>query len=192
MLRKKLRFWKNPSFDILLTALVTMVSMTNWLSAQSFQVRHDHSPWGACQGDLTISDQCIYFDSKTKEEHSQRWGWLDIQTVDRLSATRFSILTYQDQKWLLGRDRLWNFSIIGDDSEGLNNEYFDLIMQQLKRPVVNRQVREMEVEYEVPVKHLHTFGGCQGELRFSRDWIVYVTDRAQDQRSWRKRVEVAN
>lgn len=184
--------WKNPSYDIVLIALVTAVLTMSSLFAQSFRVRHDHSPWGACQGELTITEKGIRFDSETEEGHSQSWDWLDIQTVDRQSAERFSILTYQDQKWLLGKDRSWNFSMLHDESEGLSNERFDLIMQRLERPVVNRQVRDVEAEYEVPVKHLHTFGGCEGELRFSRGWIVYATDHARDQRSWRKQVEVVN
>ena len=82
------------------------------LAAEALHVRHDHDPWGSCTGELTIASDGIRYHSDDKDEHSRDWSWTDIQTVDRLSADRFSILTYQDQKWLLGRDRPWDFTVL--------------------------------------------------------------------------------
>lgn len=189
----KIQVWKNPSHSILFFALVTgFLMLSGSLFAQSLPVRHDHDPWGECEGELTITDEGISYRSETKEEHNRDWTWLDIQTVDRQSRERFSVLTYEDQKWLLGRDRPWNFTLRDPQSEGLSDNLFSLITTRLERPVVNREARTIEAEYEVPAKHLHTFGGCEGVLRFGPDWIVYNTDHTQDQRSWRRQVEIVN
>ena len=34
------------------------------------------------------------------------------------------------------------------------------------------------------VKHLHSFGGCEGTLRFTEDAITYVTENENDAREW--------
>ena len=39
--------------------------------------------------------------------------------------------------------------------------------------------------YEIPVKHLHTFGGCEGVLQFTQDSIIYATKNRKDAREWR-------
>ena len=35
------------------------------------------------------------------------------------------------------------------------------------------------------MKHQHTFGGCEGTLKFTEDGIYYVTDHKEDAREWR-------
>jgi hypothetical protein len=162
------------------------------LFAGSLRVRHDHDPWGGCGGELTVSESGIQYLSEEEPKHDQNWTWLDIQTVDRRSPDQFTILTYEDQKWLLGRDRPWDFTVLDSNSQGLSDDLFRIIMTHLERPVLNREARPVDALYEVPVKHLHTFGGCEGVLRFGKDWIVYTTDHAEDQRSWRRGVEIAN
>lgn len=161
-------------------------------SAGTLHVRHDHDPWGGCTGELAITSDGIRFHSDGKEEHTRDWSWTDIQTVDRLSTDRFSILTYEDQKWLLGRDRPWDFTVLDSGAGGLTDQLFALIRQNESRPLVDRVPRQIEADYQVPVKHLHTFGGCEGVLEFSRDWIVYKTDHKEDARSWRRDKEVAS
>ncbi len=188
------RFRKNPLLYRLFWAVVTVgfLSVGGAAAAGSIHVRHDHDPWGGCEGELTVDDSGIQYHSEEKPEHDRDWTWLDIQAVDRRSPDRFMILTYKAQKWLLGRDRPWDFNVLDPDSAGLSDDLFRIIMTRLERPVVNREARPIDVLYEVPVKHLHTFGGCEGTLRFGKDWIVYATDHAEDQRSWRRNVEIAN
>jgi hypothetical protein len=156
---------------------------------QSLRVRHDHDPWGSCEGELRIHASGIDFKS-SKEAHNRQWSWNNIQTVDRFSPTRFTVLTYQDQKLLLGRDQPFDFRVL--EGEGLADEIFDLILKNLPRPIVDRiEDDDVEIEYEIPVKHLHTLGGCEGILRFSEDRIIFVTDHQKDTRTWRKDQEVA-
>lgn len=161
-------------------------------AGETLRVRHDHDPWGSCEGDLTISASGIDYLPEDKEDHIRHWTWTDIQTVDRRSSDRFSILSYKDQKWLLGRDRPWDFTVLDPQSKGLSDQLFGLIRDNSPRPLVDRISRQIETEYEVPVKHLHTFGGCEGVLRFDKEWIVYETDREKDARSWRRNKEVVN
>ncbi len=167
-----------------------MVLFSSWGVSQSytFKVRHDHDPWGKCLGEMTVSPSGIEFRSD-KEEHSADWAWLDIQGVDRRSVSEFSILSYLDQKWLAGRDRSFDFKVI--EGQGLTDEVFLLISEKLKTPLVDRIVSRIDkVLYEVPVKHLHTFGGCEGILRFGPEIIVFDSNDEKDSRTWRRDHEV--
>ncbi len=149
---------------------------------QTYSVIHEKTLWRDRQhGQLEISDAGIrYTATKTKEGRS--WTYLDIQYFDRISKTEFVILTYDDRKLYLGRDRQYRFRIT--DGE-LSGAAFQTISARLGRPVTNRVLPDVtNVRYTVPVKHLHAFGGCEGELKFTKDAIYYVTDHAEDAREW--------
>ena len=167
-----------------------MVLFSSWGISQSysFKVRHDHDPWGKCLGEMIISPSGIEFRSGN-DDHSINWDWHAIQTVDRKSTFEFTVLSYRDQKWLIGRDRPFDFTVI--EGQGLTDEVFLLISGKLKIRVVDRIVSRIdEVLYEVPVKHLHTFGGCEGILRFGPEIIVFDSNDEKDSRTWRRDHEV--
>lgn len=174
-------------FEIILFAALAFPAAAP-APVQTLQVRHDHDPWGSCTGEVEISETGIEFRSD-KEEHSRNWPWIDIQSFDRLSSRRFSVLTWEDQKWKLGLDRYYDFTVLpeGDD---LTGEAFEKIRQSLKGSVTDRIPASVDFEYAVPVKHLHTFGGCEGQLRFGREWIVYETEEPFHSRTWRRREDV--
>ena len=152
-----------------------------FLSAETFPVIHRKTAWRDGKGTVEITDGGIVFTAK-KQKNSRKWSWLDIQYFDRISETEFNILTYEDQKRYLGRDRSYRF-VITDGK--LTDALFERISRHLGRPVTNRVVREpAKVLYRVPVKHLHTFGGCEGTLEFTRDAIYYVTAHKKDARQW--------
>ena len=160
--------------------------------AATLQVKHDHDPWGSCLGELTITSQGIRLAGKTKPEHTRDWSRLDIKTVYRHSSERFTIVTYEDQKLLMGRDRPWDFTVTEPTFGSLDDATFSIVLRQLERPVVNHvPAPAQQPSYGIPVKHLHTLGGCEGILLLSRDWIVYRTDHVKDQRSWRRTSDVA-
>ena len=168
--------------------LVVLTMITSFGLGQRIKVRHDHDPWGGCEGELVITDSGIEYRSE-KEKHNRNWSWTDMQTLDRFSPQRFTILTYADQEIFLGRDQPFDFTVLG--GEGLDDQVFAFLVEKLPRPVVDRNPAEEEaVEYEVPVKHLHTWGGCEGVLRFSKERINYQTDHKKDARSWRRDREV--
>ena len=155
---------------------------------QVLQVHHDHNPWGKCEGEFIVSEEGIEYRTK-KEDHNRQWKWEEIQSFDRKSPLEFSIVTYEDQKWTLGNDRRFNFSILLEQ-DSLSESTFRLIYSHLERPIVDRMAREIEAEYQVPAKHLHALGGCEGILYFGKEWIVYETDHAEDVRTWHRKREV--
>ena len=84
----------------------------------SFKVYHDHNPWGKCIGEMTVSPSGKKFES-VKEEHSIELGWTDIQSLERKSLSEVTILTYDDQKLLAGRDRPLSFLLLKDSNSHL-------------------------------------------------------------------------
>ena len=171
--------------------LVLVLFSGSWGLAReyTFQVRHDHDPWGECLGEMTVADSGISFVSE-EEEHSVDWMWTDIQAFDRRSESEFSLLSYKDRKWLAGKDRVFNFTV--EEGAGFSEEVFSLVEENLPVPYVNRiPVVEEGPVYEIPVKHLHLFGGCEGILRFGRELIVFESGNGEDSRSWRKETEIA-
>jgi hypothetical protein len=83
---------------------------------------------------------------------------------------------------LLGRDKRYRFLI----TEGeLTIEIFNEIRLRLNKPATNREFPGVvNAQYELSVKHQHTFGGCEGTLKFTEDGIYYVTDHKEDAREW--------
>jgi len=174
----------------IIAVLLILLGTPLCLAQATLKVRHDHDPWGACEGELVISASGVEYRTE-KEKHNRVWPWRDIQTVDRKSETRFTVLTYADQALLLGSDQPFDFDVL-PESPPLDDPTFDLISAGLSKPVVDRMPDQPKaVEYEVPVKHLHTLGGCEGTLKFGPELIVYETDNKKDARTWRRSPEVA-
>ncbi len=149
----------------------------------TFQVRHDHDPWGACRGSLVFSEAGIEYESR-HEKHSRQFSWGDIQSFDRISDNRFSILTWEDQKWILGLDRKFDFTVPPGE-EPLSQEAFELVEAHLERPVVDRVPSPVEPEYQIGAKHLHTWGGCRGRLLFTSERVNFESEDPRHSRSWR-------
>lgn len=191
MLNKMISFKCQASGRGIAGLLVGLV-MSGGLFAESITVRHDHDPWGSCTGRLEVTARGILYEPEQEDSHRSDWTWSDIQTVDRHSARQFTVVTYQDQRWLLGRDRRWHFTVVDPKSEGLSDQLLSLVRERLERPVVDRVAMDFPTDYLIPVKHLHTLGGCEGTLSFSHDWIVYRTEHREDARSWRRVQDVAN
>jgi hypothetical protein len=60
-------------------------------------------------GQIEISENLISFkEAGKKSEHSRQWKYEDIQQLT-LSPTELRILSYDDEKWQLGRDREYVF-----------------------------------------------------------------------------------
>jgi hypothetical protein len=68
----------------------------------------------------------------------------------------------------------------------IGDELFETVRSRLGRPATDRVVAEVEAPiYEMDVKHLHTFGGCEGRLLFTQTGVFYKTAHAKDAREWR-------
>jgi len=161
--------------------LLMLFFLVQPLAAQTFSVKHEKSLWRDGRGTIAFTEEGIQYRSDNEKE-SRFWSYRDIQYLDRIGSWEFTILTYEDEARYLGRDRSYHFVI----TEG---EFTDRLLEKIRgktgRPVGNRRVPEsVAAEYEIPVKHLHTLGGCEGILKFTGDSIIYATDRKKDAREW--------
>jgi hypothetical protein len=167
--------------------LLILLFMAQPLAAQTFDVIHEKTLWRNGGGKIEITDEGIIFAAE-KREDSRTWRYEDIQYFDRISSKEFTILSYEDNLMLLGRDKKYHFLI----TEGeLTTEIFYGIRDRLNKPATNREFPDVvNVRYKLPVKHLHTFGGCEGTLKFSEDKIYYVTKNKKDAREWRLATDI--
>lgn len=164
--------------------LFVLLSAAPLWAASTLRVSHDHDPFGRCHGELTFGDGGIEFVSD-KPEHSRSWSWVDIQSFDRRSDRRFSILTWEDQFWKPGLDRSYDFTV-SPGGDPLDEATFERVRRGLQGLVTDRLPRPIKAEYSVPVKHLHRLGGCQGTLHFSVEWIVFESEQPGESRTWRR------
>jgi hypothetical protein len=171
----------------------SVLSFLIWLvafpaAAQTFPVVHKKALWPDGSGELIFTPDAVEFRAAGKEQRSRKWSYADIQHLDRISPKELLVLSYEDQKWQLGRDREFRFVL----TEGeISDELFAALRSRLSRPSTNRVAREPEAPlYDVAVKHLHTFGGCEGRLFFTKTSVAYRTPHAKDVREWRLDSEV--
>lgn len=162
--------------------LLILVFLAQPLAAQTFTVIHEKRLWSDGHGTFDITDEGIRYTSN-KAEDSRNWTYRDIQLLDRISRKEFAILSYEDEGRYLGRDKSYHFVI----TEGeFTDELFRKISERMDRPATNRTIANSGiVRYQVPVKHTHTFGGCEGDLRFTGDSIIYATTHEEDAREWK-------
>ncbi len=161
--------------------ILILIFIAQPLAGQTFSVIHRKTLQRDERGTIEITQEAINFKA-AKEKNSRSWKYTDIQYFDRLSETEFTILTYEDQKVLLGRDKGYRFHI----TDGvLTDEVFRQLSRRFGRALTNRVVSTVPgVLYQVPVKHLHSLGGCEGTLEFTRDAIYYLTENKEDSREW--------
>jgi hypothetical protein len=145
-----------------------------------FQVRHDHD-FKSCRGELVFSDEQVRFNTD-HVRHARDWHYQDIQQVGLLGPSELSIVTFEDRKWIAGKDLRFHFKLI----EGTIPEQLNSFLQgKLTRPLVTSLVQATQVsKFELPAKHMHAWGGCQGVLKFSEESVSYVSNTPEDSRYW--------
>ena len=152
------------------------------LSAQTLSVIHKKEFWRDGRGTIKITQEAVTYQAGNKTD-SRKWKYSDIRHLDRISQKEFVLLTYEDQKLFLGRDRRYHFVV----TEGqLSDSLFRKMSRWLGKPVTNRVPGKIKgAQYEIPVKHLHSWGGCEGRLQFTDDRVFYLTDEKKHRRAWR-------
>ena len=138
--------------------------------------------WKDQQGVVSIGDSAVCFVAGAKGAERRCWTYRDIQHLNRVSPTEFSLLSYEDVAWKLGRDRTYRFELTsGELSDALFNE----ITARIGRPATDRVAgKPAEVERELAVKRLETFGGSEGALYLTPERIVYLAQGEKRSRSW--------
>ena len=147
----------------------------------SFEVIHKKKLRPDGRGEIRITGEAIEFHAN-KEKNSRRWAYVDVQHFDRIAANEFVLLSYEDAALQLGRDRRFRFVITSGE---LREQELARIAGKIGKPVSNHDFTAPAFSrYEVPVKHLHRLGGCEGTLSFTDSRIFYQTDEKKHAREW--------
>jgi hypothetical protein len=170
----------------ILYAIIWMILSTPIVAmAQSFEfaVEHQHALRN-CRGKLIITPDSIEYQSDHKED-SRIWRYLEIRQIKVVSPIRLEITGYEDQKRMLGRDRVFKFTLFNGQ---ISTAISALFIEKTKYPVATSLMPETPElpRQEIAVKHLHTFGGCEGVLKVYADRLLYQSaDKTENSRYWR-------
>ncbi len=169
--------------SLVVLAALLLLTLTQTVTAQEFtyKVQQDRLI-GHRDGELLISDRGVEYRAK-KEKDSRMWTYTDIKLFEILSPTRVRIWTYQNRKLLLGQEESLTFKIINGQ---IDRQVSDFLRARITRPLVTSFTNEEREWFaQMPVKHLHRLGGCQGVLKVYPDRLVYEAEDGHDSRSWR-------
>lgn len=166
---------------LLMILLGMIVPFESFGELYTLHAKHRHKI-GSCVGELIFDDHGVqYHTSRPKDQRN--WSFTDIQEIQFLSERELNILTYEDSRQRLGGDRLFKFALQG---ENVPPGLITLVDAKFAKPVSNRlTAKDLTGQYEIPVKHLHRVGGCQGKLVFTDDGIMFVSNLAGESRQWR-------
>jgi len=159
-----------------------LVSAALVAGAQNVPVRHKH--WrGGGNGELLVSRDGVSFTESGKgQRHSRTWKYAEMQQLE-LSADTLRILTYEDQKWKLGRDREYVFDQLPQGfAQTFYAQWRDRLDQRFIAGLPDKDVGSL---WEIPAKLLGRFEGSEGIIRVGRDRIVYQTRESKQSRTWR-------
>lgn len=151
--------------------------------AQEFTlaVEHDHAI-GSCKGNLIINADGVEYKTANKD-HAREWAYVDIKMIKLVSPTRIGVLTYESSRKKLGADKSFEFKVLKDE---VAKALSDFLLDRVTRPLATSFVRSDEkAQYEIPARHSHTFGGCQGTIKAYDDRLVYESSKPEDSRHWR-------
>ena len=173
------------TFGTLLWAAL-LVQGTLRLGAQSplvLKVRHDHA-FGGCSGTFTLDDRGVRYETSHKE-HVRSWSYEEVQQFQIEQTRKLKVLTYEDRKWRLGADKVFEFS--WTDEEAAPEEVYDFLRARTRRPIATwlRPSDPGTVRYEFPAKHLGAIQGRQGRLLFAGNFVVFQSEEKGGDRAWR-------
>jgi len=154
------------------------------LLAQSaiYPARHEHLRHGGA-GTLRIDETAISFTESGKQaKHSRTWKYDEIQELV-LGEGTLRIVTYEDQRWELGRDRVYVFDHLPAEVAATWYPVFSARLDQ--RFVAALADPLLKPEWQLPAKLVHGSFGSQGVLLAGPDRIVYKTAQPGESRTWR-------
>jgi hypothetical protein len=148
----------------------------------SLTVRHEHA-LKSCQGQLVFKAETVEY-STLHKQHSRIWNYRDIQQIGLLGPARISVLTYEDQRLKLGKDRVFNFEVTAGKADAV---LFQFLQTRVSRPLVSALAPDATApRYRIFARHrLGLGGGTQGRLEISENYIAYQTEAPHDSRTWR-------
>ena len=163
--------------------ILALCSVTVALAApDEYAVRHRHPRKGG-DGTLRFDDSGVSFtESGKKAKHSRQWKYEEIQELT-LAPNWMRIVTYEDIRWQIGRDREYVFDHV---PEGFADRVYPVLSRRLdQRFLAAIADASVEALWEVPVKALNALGGSEGTLIVGRDRLVYKSSERDQSRTWR-------
>jgi len=169
--------------SLILFAIIFFAAQPAAAQSYEFSVEHEHS-LRSCRGKLVITPEKIQYQTEHKD-HARVWRYDELQQIKVESAKKLELVSYEDQKWRMGLNRVFKFKLLEGE---ITAEISALLLERATRPLVTSvaPAHEDASAFETPVKHLHRFGGCLGTLKIYPDHIVYESkDMPSDSRYWR-------
>lgn len=162
-----------------ITLLVLMPALNAGSVEGEFKVEHVRL-WRNQEGTLRINDLGFLYESRDRKDR-RSWKFDEIQQL-KLETDRIEILTYKDQKWQFGKDKIYRFKILEGAIDAPTSEF---LREKITGVLVTAILPEPSAPpvYQVPVKHLRTRHGSTGILEIYDDRILYRSEAA-DSRSW--------
>ncbi|MEW6731719.1 MAG: hypothetical protein AB1489_10360 [Acidobacteriota bacterium] len=168
----------------LLIAIIAIIVCVDQAEAQEFRFSAQEDQLiGRRDGELIISHQSIEFRT-SKDEYNRAWKYTDIRLIELPTPKKISIWTYQDNEWMLGKDRHFTYHLAEPQ---IDRVVIDFLRNHIVRPFVISFATTDEQEtpvIEIAVKHKHRLGGCQGLIKIYKDRISYITSQANHSRDW--------
>ncbi len=170
--------------------LIFALSAAQILSAQSFEYAvKQHRTLKIpkvvkeAEGKLTIGPNGVEYKS-SKPKDSRKWRFEDIRVIEVKSPTKISLVTYEDQKRWMGKDKVFEFTLL---DKTVDPELSAFLLSKVKRPMELAIIPEdaEKPAFELPVKHLGTITGAMGVLRIYSDKVVFQSSKVGDSRYWR-------
>jgi len=161
---------------LLLVAIGAITVAQAQTTSVQFAVRHEHR-WGSCEGILRVDSTGITYETPD-EEHARTWPFRDIRQAEFRSSKKLELRTY-------GKPETWKFELLEGE---WSPEAYALFSGNVERVVTSRVLFPAGAfVHELPVRHRHRHGGCEGVLRIGPGEIVYDTGHPEDRRIWRMR-----
>jgi hypothetical protein len=100
-----------------------------------------------------------------------------------LAPGSLRIVSYEDDRWKLGRDRIWQFE---KTPAAIADDWYPVFARKLDQRFVAALADEkLKSEWQIPVKLVHARGGSQGVLLVGKDHVVYKSGQPGESRTWR-------
>lgn len=147
------------------------------------QVRHDHAV-GSCEGTLVLENQGVRYET-TDSEDARVWSYADIKQFQIEPPSRIKVYTYEDRKWRLGADKVFQFD--WEDEKVTPEQVYEYLKHRTPLPIAAwlRPSETGRVRFEFPVKHLGNWRGRQGRLLFTDEAVILESAEPGASRVWR-------
>ena len=151
-------------------------------AGQDVTVRHRHLYKGA-PGELRVTTGGNSSSKRAKAASTRAPVRSTIFKNLELSPDTLRILTYEDSRWELGRDREYLFD--HRPSGFAKSVYVQWRNRLDRRFIADLADNDVVAELVIPGKRLGAVTGSQGALAFGEDRIVYQSARPEQSRTWR-------